>query len=52
MVDYWQAGATATETEGGAAAQPAANGGDATMDDEILVGLRAFNSKSSFTNEY
>jgi THO complex subunit 4 len=38
MVDYWQAGAAATETNGGAngAAQPAA-GGDANMDDEILV---------------
>jgi len=37
MVDYWQAGAAATETNGGAsgAAQPAA-GGDANMDDEIL----------------
>lgn len=35
MVDYWQAGAAATETNG--AAQPAA-GGDANMDDEILVG--------------
>jgi len=33
MVDYWQAGAAATETNG--AAQPAA-GGDANMDDEIL----------------
>jgi THO complex subunit 4 len=36
MVDYWQAGAAATETNG--AAQPAA-GGDANMDDEILVCL-------------
>ncbi len=38
MVDYWQTGAAAPETEGGAngAAQPAA-GGDANMDDEILV---------------
>lgn len=34
MVDYWQAGAAATETNG--AAQPA-TGGDANMDDEILV---------------
>ncbi|PMD27637.1 hypothetical protein NA56DRAFT_615502 [Hyaloscypha hepaticicola] len=33
MVDYWQAGAAATETNG--AAQPAA-GGDANMDEEIL----------------
>lgn len=40
MVDYWQAGAAATETNGAAngAAQPAA-GGDANMDDEILVCL-------------
>lgn len=38
MVDYWSAGAATTETEGGAAAPaPAANGGDANMDDEILV---------------
>ncbi len=38
MVDYWNTGATATETEGATntAAQPAANG-DANMDDEILV---------------
>lgn len=36
MVDYWQAGAAATEPNG--AAQPAA-GGDANMDDEILVCL-------------
>jgi THO complex subunit 4 len=37
MVDYWQTGAAAPETESGAngAAQPAA-GGDANMDDEIL----------------
>lgn len=35
MVDYWQTGATTVETDGGAAAQPAANG-DANMDDEIL----------------
>ena len=38
MVDYWQTGASATETQGAAAgaAQPAASG-DANMDDEILV---------------
>ncbi|KAL2068819.1 hypothetical protein VTL71DRAFT_15157 [Oculimacula yallundae] len=37
MVDYWQTGASATDTQGAAAgaAQPAANG-DANMDDEIL----------------
>ncbi|KAG4444487.1 hypothetical protein IFR05_000078 [Cadophora sp. M221] len=37
MVDYWQTGASATETQGASAsaAQPAANG-DANMDDEIL----------------
>jgi hypothetical protein len=40
MVDYWNTGATATETDAaatGGAAQPAANG-DAPMEDEILVG--------------
>ena len=39
MADYWQAGAT-TDTNGGAngAAQPA-SGGDANMEDEILVCL-------------
>lgn len=38
MVDYWNNGAAATETEGAAngAGQVAANG-DANMDDEILV---------------
>jgi hypothetical protein len=38
MVDYWQTGTAATETEGGATGttQPAA-GGDANMVDEILV---------------
>ncbi|CZT51232.1 related to RNA annealing protein [Rhynchosporium secalis] len=38
MVDYWQTGASATDAGAAAdAAQPATNG-DATMDDEILVG--------------
>lgn len=39
MVDYWNNGAAATETEGAAngAGQVASNGGDANMDDEILV---------------
>lgn len=39
MMDYWQSGTTATETEGAATgtAQPAAANGDANMDDEILV---------------
>lgn len=46
MVDYWQSGATTTEAEGGAAAQPAANG-DANMDDEILVGLRDVDQSKS-----
>lgn len=38
MVDYWNNGAAATETEGAAngAGQVASNGGDANMDDEIL----------------
>lgn len=39
MMDYWQSGTTAAETEGGAtgSAQPATANGDANMDDEILV---------------
>lgn len=38
MVDYWNNGATATETDGAAnGAAPAAANGDANMDDEILV---------------
>jgi len=47
MVDYWQAGAAATETNG--AAQPAA-GGDANMDEEILVCLAVSSPFEMITN--
>jgi len=36
MVDYWQTGSNATETQGAAAAAQPAASGDANMDDEIL----------------
>lgn len=37
MADYWTAGAT--DGTAAASAAPAANGGDAPMDDEILVSI-------------
>lgn len=48
MVDYWQSGNATTDGAAAGAAQPAVNG-DATMDDEILVGCISHTSELILT---